>query len=351
MWRLFWTDPDTGLFLEYPDVPDVSPGIAYWLITRDGGTLDVTGMPVTDEMFPIVIPPGWFQLGNPYNADVSKDDLRVEITETATTSLLPSLEEANRRDTSESGGMGPLTQTATVSLTVPLSDPRSPIDDALWHWDFSTDAYIAVDTMVPWGGWLIYNRGDNPATLLISNPAVGPGPGAGSLQVTVQDALTGNEVVGATVTLNGFTATTDDLGVATIPDTPTGTFTLTISMPGYSTYQQEITLEVGPNDLIVNLSPQLAEGQIRIVLTWGENPRDLDSHLVGPDAAGGRFHVYYANRNPAGAGANLDVDDVSSFGPETITITEVHIGTYSYYVDWFSGTGTWAQSGARVEVY
>jgi len=352
VWRLFWTDPDTGWYLEYPDVPDVSPGIAYWLITRDGGSVDATGSRVTDEMFFIDIPPGWFQVGNPFDGTVSKNDLKVKLAEISTTTVLRSL-----RDGNEDGGTkkDTIAGQARVTSTVPFSD--SPLDDVLWEWNASESAWTTADTMVPWGGWLVYNNSTNPVTLIIPNPALASGPAAGSLQVTVIDALTGDVVEGATVTLEGFPpVTTDELGIATISATPTGTFTLTLEKTGYITYQQEITLEVGPNTPTIPLSPQLGTGETRIVLTWSEQPSDLDSHLTGPDAGGGRFHLYFGDRNPVGAGANLDLDDVSSFGPETITITEQRSGTYKYYVHDFTNQSdpsstALAQSGAQIDVF
>ena len=333
IWRLFWTEPETEINKEYPNVPDVSPGIAYWLITRDGGTISASGSLITDDIYSVEIPRGWFQLGNPYNANVPKDSIMV-LTETATTSL---------------------TGTATVTITTPvnLDDPKNTaIEHVLWG--FENGSYVMADELVPWGGCYIHNVSENPVTLIIKNPV--PAVGAGSLQVTVLDAVTGDIIEGATVTLNGFTAITDELGIATIENTPTGTFTLTVSKTGYITYQQQITLEVGPNCINVVLSPQMVSGQTRIVLTWGETPPDLDSHLTGPLAGGERFHVYYVNQNPAGAGANLDVDDTTSYGPETITITEQRSGTYKYYVHDFTNQDNpentaLAQSGARVDVY
>jgi hypothetical protein len=103
----------------------------------------------------------------------------------------------------------------------------------------------------------------------------------------------------------------------------------------------------------VILLPEQREGQTRIVLTWGENPRDLDSHLLGPDGEGGQFHIYYANRGSLDQPpyAVLDTDDTSSFGPETITIDRQLDGTYCYYVYHFGGSGTLATSEANVAVY
>jgi hypothetical protein len=47
----------------------------------------------------------------------------------------------------------------------------------------------------------------------------------------------------------------------------------------------------------------------------------------------------------------LDVDDLASFGPETITIAQVLPGQYTYAVNHFSPDATLAGSGARVQVF
>lgn len=100
--------------------------------------------------------------------------------------------------------------------------------------------------------------------------------------------------------------------------------------------------------------------QYRIILTWGASPRDLDSHITGPIASGdstqsnGRFHVYYANKNYEFGGtryAGLDLDDVTSFGPETTTIYSQLSGTYRFSVHNFSGEAPFSTSGAKVKLY
>lgn len=95
-------------------------------------------------------------------------------------------------------------------------------------------------------------------------------------------------------------------------------------------------------------------GSAKIRLTWGTEPGDLDSHLTGPDSvtAGTRFHVYFSNDGSLTANpfAALDVDDVTSYGPEVITISRFTSGTYRYSVHHFSGTGTIYSSPARVEL-
>ena len=104
-----------------------------------------------------------------------------------------------------------------------------------------------------------------------------------------------------------------------------------------------------------------SEDQIRIILTWGATPSDLDSHLLGPTADGsGRFHTYYSDKgyyNDGDKYADLDLDDTSSYGPETTTIYYKNgSGIYSFYVHDYSNrdssnTTAMALSGATVKVY
>lgn len=106
---------------------------------------------------------------------------------------------------------------------------------------------------------------------------------------------------------------------------------------------------------------------IRIVLRWGAQPRDLDSHLIGPAVAGsGKFHIYYNQRSYFQNGsyssseqlyaADLDYDDTSSYGPEITTIHTLTPGDYYFYVHDYtnrssSSSTALAKSGANVMVY
>jgi Zn-dependent metalloprotease len=106
---------------------------------------------------------------------------------------------------------------------------------------------------------------------------------------------------------------------------------------------------------------------IKIVLRWGETPRDLDSHLTGPPSLGDgpRFHVYYGSPNyfrdgsyyseTARLNVNLDYDDTTSYGPETTSIRNLVNGDYYFYVrDYTNGGSTnstaLSRSGATVSV-
>ncbi|GHA45174.1 putative Ig domain-containing protein [Photobacterium aphoticum] len=90
----------------------------------------------------------------------------------------------------------------------------------------------------------------------------------------------------------------------------------------------------------------------QITLRWGERPRDLDSHFLGPNGQDGQFHVSFSNKQVT---VNdklifLDVDDTSSFGPEVVSLYDFPAaGTYGYFVHNYSGeTVTW--NGARVNL-
>ncbi len=89
---------------------------------------------------------------------------------------------------------------------------------------------------------------------------------------------------------------------------------------------------------------------MRIVLNWGATPSDLDSHITYPNN-----HIYFSNMK--GSDALLDVDDTTSYGPETITVQRKHDGEkYVYAVHDYSNGGKTnssmlSNSGAKVFVY
>lgn len=75
------------------------------------------------------------------------------------------------------------------------------------------------------------------------------------------------------------------------------------------------------------------EGVITVTLTWGAQP-DVDLHAFEPNGA----HVYYLN--PIGPSGFLDVDDVTSFGPEHYFVgcSTLERGTYEIGVNYFRGS-------------
>lgn len=157
-------------------------------------------------------------------------------------------------------------------------------------------------------------------------------------------------------------AVTDSTGAYRFAERAAGTYTITADAPDFAVGSRTVVAVGGESvpDQGLALSPRGA-GDVRIVLTWGETPEDLDAHLTGPDSAGGRFHVYWNNRGSLDSNpyAALDRDDVTSFGPETITISRLRAGTYRYSVHDFtnrsastdSPSTALAESGAKVELF
>jgi hypothetical protein len=185
---------------------------------------------------------------------------------------------------------------------------------------------------------------------IVRNAQDGSGIGGAVLEVRRGVGATAGQIVAS--------ATTSASGQYVLTGLDAGSYTVTAAAPGFLTGISTFTVLGGQTSTApdASLTPVLNQGEIRIVLDWGPEPSDLDSHLTGPAADDGRFHVYYANRQPAGANAFLDLDDVSSFGPETITITNRRPGLYRYSVHDFTNrnssfSSALAQSGARVRVF
>lgn len=91
---------------------------------------------------------------------------------------------------------------------------------------------------------------------------------------------------------------------------------------------------------------------ITIVLSWGENPSDLDSHLAARLNGNVTFHVYYDAKGSLTMEpyANLDTDDTSGYGPEVTTISKLRQGTYRFSVRHYAGEGNISTSSAAINL-
>ncbi len=75
----------------------------------------------------------------------------------------------------------------------------------------------------------------------------------------------------------------------------------------------------------------------------------MDSHVEGMLSDGNPFHVFYNYKSQYDGDVevcNLDVDDISSYGPETITLNPTNENPYYYYIHRYYGFGTVASSGS-----
>lgn len=184
--------------------------------------------------------------------------------------------------------------------------------------------------------------------------------GSCALSGTVQDATTGEGVSEAKLLFRkGIDNTTgsveqelesDYTGEYKL-DLDSGDYTVEIQADGYITEYFSITVYswFTSDEEDFTISPELEEGQIRIVLEWGAAPMDLDAHLFGTSSSGEFIAVNFMDMAEEGV-ASLDVDDMNGYGPETITINDVG-GDYYFGVNDYGSTGTMAQSGATVKIY
>jgi uncharacterized protein YfaP (DUF2135 family) len=165
------------------------------------------------------------------------------------------------------------------------------------------------------------------------------------------------------VTIPSVKTSTD--GSYAIPSVPPGNYTLEVSGAGkrgnctsiqenYSTTYRTVVSagsETPANQNIL-VTPILGENEMRVVLTWGSKPRDLDSHMQYGTGANDR--IVWNNKTPLGSGnGSLDYDITTGYGPETITVQgSIWNQPNRYYsvYNW-SGESSMGISGANVRVF
>lgn len=233
------------------------------------------------------------------------------------------------------------------------------------------DGYLEIQQTVT----VRYNQTtvQNVAIEAISNTSSEMGTAMGC----IKDAFTGNPIASVSVVIRrGINNTTGEI-VKVVETNENGEYDTGDLEPGNYTGEVvdnrdlsdederygsiTVTIKIMPSVTIqeqngvVSNEQQVSSDSIRVVLTWGETPSDLDSHLYWKDSDGENgYHVYYSHKTETNA--NLDVDDTSSYGPETITITNITGGTYAYYVHDYSNrddssSTIMANSGAKIVVY
>ena len=194
--------------------------------------------------------------------------------------------------------------------------------------------------------------------------------GLGAISGTISNALTGGGVSGLMIKFREginvtsgtvITSTATGSGGYYTQNLYTGYYTAEVSGTGYNTgYFTVICIGgITTANQDATITPILSPGETRIILTWGETPSDLDSHLTGPTPDDSRFHIYYWQKTYAYSGityADLDLDDVTSYGPETTTIYQQIPGVYRFSVHDYTNRGSsystaLSNSGAQVRLY
>lgn len=212
------------------------------------------------------------------------------------------------------------------------------------------------------------------AVLMVSrtdeNASTESGTGTNFVKGTLKDAVTGNLTDGTFKVRKGYNASDDKEVIADGAtengsykiSLPVGYYTFTFSKEGYLDSKVNVVVKASsPTTKNVVISTELqsvdTDAEMRIVLTWGLEPEDLDSHLLSSDSES--YHIYFKNMNVYRGdekAANLDVDDISSYGPETTTIYEFKADEkLSYYVHDYTNKALsenyMSYSGAHVVVY
>jgi endonuclease/exonuclease/phosphatase family metal-dependent hydrolase len=200
----------------------------------------------------------------------------------------------------------------------------------------------------------------------------------GDISGTIRDATNGKGVPNISIKFRRgenikegtiiATTTTDSDGNYIVYDLDEGTYTGEMSGEGYVTDWFPVKCIGGQTNYNQdgNITPILPAGQTRIILTWGETPEDLDAHLTGPLPNGDRFHLYFIHAdtcdhwncgdNPWPEYVNLDIDDTTSWGPETTTIYQQISGVYRFSVHNYTNryedySYSLSNSGAVVKIY
>lgn len=189
----------------------------------------------------------------------------------------------------------------------------------------------------------------------------------------ITNAVNGDPIEGAVVTVRqGMNSMSDALDTQST-DTEgeyqfsltAGVYTIEVQADGFADTSFNAWVSESSEQIVTSLSPLFTnDGFYRAVLTWGLKPRDLDAHLQGCSQkyknGQQKFHIYFLteHKNVTDDSDNtvamLDIDDLYSYGPETITFSVTPNDNLEYFVKWYDWADTdasWADSEACVMLY
>ncbi len=250
-------------------------------------------------------------------------------------------------------------QTATVriplgtnSSDIPDTIPLYYYDEESGYWVEDGTATLVTDTDGSYYEGTVTHFTTWNADYLFDSITIN-----GCVQDSSGDAISNASIKTQGVDYSGQAyATSDSSGDFSVLAKPDSEILLTATSPQGTS--RTYTLETGSEDETQSECITLAtssSASATVTLTWGENPSDLDTQFIGPasESDDEQFLLYYANKEVTidDSYMYLDVDDVTSYGPEITTISSFpYAGRYSYAVYHFSGSSTIAESPARVKL-
>lgn len=258
--------------------------------------------------------------------------------------------------TDANGGSYRLATGQSATIRIPGSTRREfstlPAAPTLYRFDAVTGYWVASGTVTQSG---------TMANFYYEASITQPGPWAAGV------ALDTVMVTGCAATPNGLpvrrarieadgitysgtsSALTDNAGRFSIPVRRSATAALVGRAGSRLSNARAVTTEnASPHDMGGGCLV-FADAAISIKLTWGRFPSDVDSHLLTPQ----NVHIDYTTKGSLTdmPYANLDIDDITSFGPEFVTIRRLARGTtYRYFLDNYSNDFVTGMGGVKVEV-
>jgi hypothetical protein len=257
---------------------------------------------------------------------------------------------------SESSALVPSSVTCNTPCTIATLTPSSPLSP-------DTSFTIAIrEGITDATGNPLFFSASGPGVSVPTTFTTGSIPRIGTVAGTVTRATDGQPLINASVRIGttDIQSNTDESGSFTLNSVPVGQQTVVATLAGFTANSVLANVREGETTIVgISLNPVVSSEQIRIILNWGATPLDLDAHLLVPSSP--PFHIFFPDSQRGtlltSPYAELDHDDTSGFGPETITIAAPispppprFSGTYCYFVHNFLNDAPLTSSEASVQV-
>jgi len=136
-------------------------------------------------------------------------------------------------------------------------------------------------------------------------------------------------------------ASPDEDGIVKVPISQNGQYVVKVEGPGYIAAKESVNVDCDiarcrdcSPVLLVPVSPLLAPGEVRLTMSWGERPLDLDVYAQQKNINTEESCTTYYGKKDGCDGINLDLDNVNggNNGVETITFHDVENQQDSVYM-------------------